>query len=157
MHPVRIFMGKNRNINGEPVQRTRKDYPYSYDHYCVYKSINFSQTTDTVYSDRMWEWSPEKFDACHVRAFDEGGQFFDNRKPELAEKFLQYYYGIDLELTGIEAGCNFANGNPYWVFYFKRNEEFKDDYLALTDEDHKALERKEELSQQSMELFEHFS
>jgi hypothetical protein len=157
MNARKVPVRRNTDIHGKPVHRTPEEYPYSYDHIAVFKTTAFKDTTDTVYSDRMWQWSPEKFEACHVRAFDKGGQFFDSRKPEKVEKFLQYYFGINLDLTGIEEGCNFGNGNPYWVFYFKRNEEFRDNHLELTDEDRKALERKKELSQQSSEFFAQFS
>lgn len=156
MNPERCYYSSHENIHGEPVQRTPKEYPNSYDHYCIYKSVDFNETTDTVYSDRMWQWNPEKFDACHVRVWDDLGQRFDCRKPELVEQFLQAYYGISLDLTGIEAGCNFSNGNPYWVFYFKRNESYRDNHLELNDEDRAALVRKEELEEESFQFWEQF-
>ena len=49
----RVYVGRNRNIYGEKVQRPREEYPYSFDHYCIYKTTDFEQTTHTIYSDRM--------------------------------------------------------------------------------------------------------
>jgi hypothetical protein len=140
-----IKMRYGVNINGEQIQRTPEKYPYSFDQYCVFKAANFPETTDTVYSDRMWEWSPEKFAACHVRAFDKEGQYFYRQAPEKIEKFLQYYFGIDLELTGIEIGCNCFNGYPYWVFYFKKNQPIPKNHLELNSEDIYTLKRRDEL------------
>ena len=142
MNARKVHIRKNTDIHGNPVQRTPGEYPYSYDQIAVFKTEAFMDTTDAVFSDRMRQWSPEKFAACYLRAFDKDGQIFDPRYAEQIERFLQLYYGIDLELTGIEEGCNFSNGYPYWVFYFKRNEEFRHDHMELTDEDRKALERR---------------
>ncbi len=156
MNPKGCYFHKNENIYGQPVKRTPEQYPYSFDQYCVYKSTDFDLTTDTVYSDRMWEWSPDKFNACHVRVWDELGQFFNCRKPKRVEEFLHAYFGISLDLTGIEAGCDFQNGNPYWVFYFKRNEPYKEGYLELNDEDRIALAREKELVKDGFRFFEQF-
>ena len=118
-----LHVDRSRNIYGEKVRRPRKEYPYSFDHYCVFKAIDFDKTTDTVYSDRMLQWNSEKFNACHMHVFGDEGQYFDCRKPELIEQFLREYFDFGLSLTGIEEGCNYSNGYPYWVFYFRRTEE----------------------------------
>lgn len=117
-----LHVGRNRNIYGAKVKRPREEYPYSFDHYCVYKTIDFDQTTHTIYSDRMRQWDSEKFDTCHEHVFGNSGQYFDCRNPELIEQFLKEYFDWELSLTGIEEGCNFSNGYPYWVFYIIRAE-----------------------------------
>ena len=149
-----VHIRRNTNIHGELVERTPEEYPYSYDHFAVWKGTNFSETTDTVYSDRMRNWSPDKFAACCIRVWDSTGQSFAGRKPEDIEQFLRLYYDVDLDLTGIEEGCNAGNGYPYWVFYFKANEPFKENHLELTDEDRHALNRQDEISRRGAAIFD---
>ena len=118
-----VYVGRNRNIYGEKVQRPREEYPYSFDHYCIYKTTDFEQTTHTIYSDRMRQWDSKKFHACHEHVFGNDSDYFDCRNPDLIEQFLREYFDCELTLTGIEAGCNFSNGYPYWVFYIIRAED----------------------------------
>ena len=109
-----------RNIHGQPIEKTQRDYPYSYDAYCVYKSDNWSPMDDVCYSDRLMQWDYDKFTDCMKEVWGErAGQYFDNKEPEDIQKFLRWYYSRNVVLTGIEKGYNVGNGYPYWIFYYK--------------------------------------
>lgn len=45
---------------GKPVERTKFDFPYSYDGFVTYRAGNNSEITGTVYSDRLSESDYEK-------------------------------------------------------------------------------------------------
>lgn len=108
------------NIHGKPVEKTQKDYPYSYDAYCIYKSDDWSPNDSGTYSDRLMQWDLDKFTRCAKKAFGINcGQYFNNKKPEDIEKFLSLYFDQELKLTGVEQACNQCNGYPYWIFYYK--------------------------------------
>lgn len=137
-------MRRYMDIYGKPVERTPEEYPYSYSQFCVWKG-RFSKTTHTLYSDRMLRDTPEKFRACCVRVWDQTGQLFYGREPEKIEEFLCAYLGTEIELTGIEEGCNAFNGYPYWVFHFRCLQSIPVDGTKLTGEDLSYLKRAEEL------------
>ena len=84
-----------RNIHGQPIEKTQRDYPYSYDAYCVYKSDNWSPMDDVCYSDRLMQWDYDKFTDCMKEVWGErAGQYFDNKEPEDIQNFLD---GITVE------------------------------------------------------------
>ena len=99
MRQMRRRVRYSVNIHGERVERTPREYPYSYDPFQVFKDPAWADTDAVVYSDRMLQ--------C-------------GREPAEIEKFLQLYFeDPTLVLTGIEAGCNYSNGYPFWVFYMR--------------------------------------
>lgn len=113
-------VGLSFNIRGEIVERPQRQYPYSYDPYCLYKSDDWSLTDDGDYSDRLQQWDYDKFTKCMKEVWGERcGQYFTNKDPKDIEKFLSLYFGKKIKLTGIEQGCNVATGYPYWVFYYR--------------------------------------
>ena len=113
----------SKDIHGREVKRYRCKYPYSYDPYCIYKSNNWTPDDVVNYSDRLMQWDYDKFTKCMKMIWGENcGQYFNNKEPKDIEKFLNLYYAKNIELTGIEQGCNVATGYPYWIFYYKTEE-----------------------------------
>lgn len=111
------------NIHGERVQRTSREYPYSYDPFLVYKAPTWADTDTVVYSDRLEEWDSDLYDQCRKEVWGDSGQYFSGRTPRDIESFLQLYFKDPaLKLTGIEEGCNVGNGYPFWVFYMKEGD-----------------------------------
>ena len=111
------------NIHGERVERTPREYPYSYDPFLVFKDPMWSDNDTVVYSDRLHEWDWQKYDRCCEEVWNNRGQYFSGRTPVDIERFLQLYFDDSkLQLTGIEEGCNYANGYPFWVFYMKEGK-----------------------------------
>ena len=108
------------NIHGERIERTPREYPYSYDPFVVFKDPAWTDNDTAVYSDRLRQWDWEKYNQCCEKVWNNHGQYFSARKPEEIQRFLQLYFDDPtLILTGIEEGCNCSNGYPFWVFYMK--------------------------------------
>ena len=118
--PMRKRIRYGMNIHGERVERTPREYPYSYDPFQVFKDPAWTDRDAVVYSDRMHQWDWEKYDRCSEKVWNDRRQSFSGREPAEIERFLQLYFeDPTLMLTGIEAGCNYSNGYPFWVFYMK--------------------------------------
>jgi len=72
------------------------------------------------YSDRLWEWNPEKAELARETA---------NKKSVPAQSCLYYqtylsaYYGKLLIIEHIIAGVNRSNGYPYIVFGYREASE----------------------------------
>lgn len=112
-----------RNIRGERVERTVRDYPYSYDPFVVFKSGLWEWKDEAYYSDRLHQQEPDHYNKCCEAVWGNHGQNFSRRKPEDIERFLRLYFRNErVILTGIEEGCNVGNGYPFWVFYIKAPE-----------------------------------
>jgi len=107
--------------DGEPVERTPVEWPYSYDAFFEWKGRDFERTDAAVYSDRLRQWDGKAFaDAVHeVWPTNPGGQMFYGKNPKDVEKFLCLYFKKQVHLTGILRGCNVSNGYPYWIFAYR--------------------------------------
>jgi hypothetical protein len=107
------------DLNGNPVEKTKDRYPYSYDMYIMMGQPNIEPTTGSCYSDRLMQWDFDKHDKCLEEVFGNKGQYWNNRKKEDIEKFLQLYFDKkDLKLIRVSEGCNVSNGYPYWFFEY---------------------------------------
>lgn len=107
------------DIDGNPVKRTKEDYPYSYDSFVVFKKDYNKNTNDAVYSDRLWQWDNKKYDECCMEVWGNKGQTFYGRKPKEIENFLSKYFKENIKLTAIMEGCNVSNGFPIWTFFYE--------------------------------------
>lgn len=113
------------NIKGDKVRHTKFQFPYGYDQFLIWKGAYNQNTDQSVFSDRMMCLDYERFNVCCIQTFGNDGQCFYDRKPADIEKFLSMYFDKNIQLTGIEEGCNISNGYPYWVFYFRETKELK--------------------------------
>lgn len=107
------------DLDGNPVERIKEEYPYSYDTYVVWKKDYKQGAGNTVYSDRLWQWNYQKYNDCCQRVWGDQAQVFYDRVPEDIQKFLSLYFNKEVKLTVIMQGCNVSNGYPYWVFIFE--------------------------------------
>lgn len=108
---------KNRTIDGKPVERSKRQYPYSYTAFCIYKN-RYTCTDNVVYSDRLSNepnYSPKLYEKHLGR-----GQYLSNKKPQDIENYLSDLFGYKVTLTGIEEECNCSNGYPYWILYYRK-------------------------------------
>lgn len=116
-------MRRGWNIHGERVERTPREFPYSYDPFVVFKDPSWTDRDTVVYSDRLHEWDWQKYNRCCMEVWNNEGQLFGGRKPADIERFLRLYNeDPGLKLTGIEEGCNYSNGYPFWVFYYREGK-----------------------------------
>lgn len=112
------------DLNGMPVERTPISHPYSYDEFVVFKSRRFEKTDCMVYHDRMMQWSGSAFAkaVCEVWPDKPQSQMFSGKRPADINRFLNLYFGKEVELTAVLQGCNVSNGYPYWIFAYKELE-----------------------------------
>ena len=107
------------DLNGEPVKRTREEYPYNYDSFLVWKGDYDETKSSAVDSDRLRSWDSEKYDKFSMEVWNSKRSYFDEREPEEVERFLSLYFGMAIKLTAIVENCNASNGYPYWYFYYE--------------------------------------
>lgn len=83
------------------------------------------KTTDktrTVYSDRLFQWDPEKYNRCCMAIWNNNGQWFHHRKPTDIEKFLSMYFDKPITLNLSVCIENRATGFPCWRFDYTENK-----------------------------------
>ena len=79
--------------------------------------ISGVEPTSSVYSDRLFQWNPEKYNRCSREVWNNEGQDFSARVPDDIEKFLRKYFEKeDLVLCQILQGENHSSGYPVWRF-----------------------------------------
>lgn len=111
------------DCNGNPVQRSKDEWPYSYsDHLVWFKDSKYikklPKSCSTIYSDRLYQWDHTKYNKCCKEVWNNEGQYFNNRDPKDIEKFLSLYYDRPIELLKIGECCNVSSGYPIWIFFF---------------------------------------
>lgn len=110
-------------LDGEPVKRTPRSHPYSYDDFVVYKSDDFDRVkTEMVYSDRLFGRSAKRFAFAAEAVWGNESTMFYNRAPEDINRFLNLYFGREVKLTVVLQGCNARSGYPYWVFGYTKEK-----------------------------------
>jgi hypothetical protein len=112
-----FFGGKGRD--GKPVERTRQDYPYSFDDYLSYENTAQPLANNSMYTDRMYEHEPKKYKELMQKHFQSESEFWGGRSPEKIEAFLRDYCDLpSLQLVRIWTCCNQAYGSEHWQFEF---------------------------------------
>ena len=75
---------------------------------------------ESVFSDRLWAWDPEKFDNCCLKIWGNTKKGFRNRSMADIERFLELYLGESIVLLDVISCENAFNGYPYWRFDYWR-------------------------------------
>lgn len=73
-----------------------------------------------VYSDRLYEWDPQKAKDSE-RIVNEKG--ISGKTGRWYQEYLSAYFGKEVEIVNIKSGCNVATGYPYLVFGFREKIE----------------------------------
>lgn len=117
--------GIDLDAKGHKIERTKKDYPYSYSLHCTWianKKILEKvekMKKSCVDSDRLFQYNPNKYNSSCRSVFDDIRQDFNHRSPESIEEFLRLYYEDNsIILYEIKECCNVSNGFPVWSFMF---------------------------------------
>lgn len=105
--------------DGNPVKRTKRDYPYSYDPFVVWDNRQDAKAESAVYSDRLLQWDYDKTRELSKKHFGESGDYYSRRRPESIEAFLCDYFGKKIKLAMIMECCNVSSGYPIWIFYYQ--------------------------------------
>lgn len=95
----------------------------------IYDTINdpiqFSngmEATNTVYSDRLFQWDSKKHDEFCQKHFGNTGQYWDRREPDKIQEFLSDYLNEKVILCKIEQHTNASNGYPLWRFDYRKSD-----------------------------------
>lgn len=76
-----------------------------------------TKPTHDVYSDRLFQWNYEKYNALCQKHFSDRSQYWSDRAPENIEAFLREYFDKPfLALQTIHLYTNNATGYPVWQF-----------------------------------------
>lgn len=103
--------------HGNPVSRTKSEYPNSYDAFVTWRMESDKRATGTVYSDRLYEWDIAKYNLLSEKYFGNEGHYWDARLPKDIESFLKdYFEAPNLKLLLIMEYCNVSSGYPVWRF-----------------------------------------
>lgn len=111
---VRSYFGAV-GVDGKPVERTKAQYPYSYDTFIVWRTGPNSELTHSVYTDRMQQWEPEKFELLRKKY----NKQFPAMTPAELTNYMCEYIGKQVEVIYLAECCNHANGFPLWLIGYK--------------------------------------
>jgi hypothetical protein len=126
------FGSEHRDVEGNKIERTKRDYPYSFSDYVRWINGKYRGQTKpfsikleegkqfhTAYSDRMGGWDRDHFDACFNEQLPIGSGGMRHGRPHLIEKFLAAYFRDEnLELVKIVDCCNHSSGFEIFRFDF---------------------------------------
>lgn len=93
-----------------------------FEHEAFFPKFNNGEVaTDTVYSDRLYQWDYKKHNDLCQKHFGNQGQYWGSRRPEQIEAFLRDYIDDQtIVLCRIEKHENRATDYPVWRFDFKK-------------------------------------
>lgn len=115
-----IFVDGGIDEHGNPVKRTKKDHPWAYDGFVVYRALPNSETNATLYSDRIKGHYQDRWKNLCQKHFGTTHSDFDDRSPSSIESFLaELLNKPNLKIVFIMEYCNHANGFPVWRFDVK--------------------------------------
>jgi|CXWL01.1.fsa_nt_gi hypothetical protein len=110
--------------NDNPVQKTKSEYPYSYDGFITWRCGENEEGGSTLYSDRLLRQNYEKCRAMMQKHFGKQSDYWSEYIPEQIELFLRDWCNApNLKLIYIMEYCNVSNGYPYWRFDFNANKK----------------------------------
>lgn len=103
-------------------RRTRREYPYSYDAYFVWRDFDKHDQPKSIggeYSDRLMQHDHKKYEKARD---DSSGGWIEDISKEQAKKFIESYYDGKYECVGFAACCNVSNGYGIGIFYIQLKE-----------------------------------
>ncbi|MFS1429230.1 hypothetical protein LMH73_019290 [Vibrio splendidus] len=113
---VMQFNGLNA-FTHKPIQRTKQSHPYSYEPFETFN--NGRKSSSSVWSDRIRQQNPKKFNKSCNEVWGNDGHDFDTRQPDEIERFLQVLFdNNDIKLNCIVETCDHSSGISLWHFSF---------------------------------------
>ena len=114
-----VYGWREVDEHSNPVERTKREYPYSYDGFVTWRGGANKEINGTVYSDRLLQWDYKKTRELMKKHFGNEGDYYDKRSPEAIESFLSEYFDKKIKLILIMEYCNVSSGYPLWRFDYK--------------------------------------
>jgi hypothetical protein len=75
--------------------------------------------TESVYTDRLWQWDHEKHDALCLKHFGNEGQYWNDRDPGKVSAFLSDYLGKPVALAAVWQYNHASSGFPIWLLFYR--------------------------------------
>ena len=105
------------DIEGNIINKTKSEYPYSYDSIVVFRNFNL-EADDRIWSDRLLQLDYEKYNTLSNKFFGDESQYWNGREPGKIQAFLSEWVGYDVNLVRVTEHCNASTGYPVWSFDF---------------------------------------
>lgn len=86
---------------------------------------NGKKPTDTLYSDRMWEWDMEKYDKIATKVFGKPAQIWSSYTTEQIEQLISEYLGEEIEVCFIEVNITYSGYSIYRADFKKKRRSSK--------------------------------
>ena len=101
---------------GNPVERTKREYPYSYSGFVQERCHPNEKANNTIYTDRlMSQIGYEKYKELQRKFFNSTNGNFSFYSASDIEKFLREALNKkDLIVVLVMEYCNLSNGYPLW-------------------------------------------
>ena len=117
---IKVVYSDSTDEFGNPVKRTKFDYPYSYDGFVTYRNGKNEEANQTIYSDRLLQQDYDKTRELMQKHFGNTSDYYCSRSVKDIEAFLKDWLNKDnLKIIFIMEYCNISNGYPYWRFDVK--------------------------------------
>jgi len=102
--------------HGNAVEKSKDEYPYSYDGFVQERNYTDLKANGTVYTDRLLQWDFKLTRELIKKYFkDGGGDYWENRSLEDIQSFLRERLNKpELIVTLVMEYCNVSTGFPVW-------------------------------------------
>lgn len=107
--------GTLMDIEGNVIEKTKAEYPYSYDPIVVFRNFTL-ESENRIWSDRLLQWDYNKYNQLSRKHFGDESQYWYAREPHKVEAFLSDWLDKTVRLVRITENCNVSNGYPVWSF-----------------------------------------
>ncbi len=115
---------------GNPIEKTKQAYPYSYRPYVQYQAepkilawAKLSGKTWLFNTNTLYKTDYNKYNKLALEIFGNDGQYWEEREHTDIETFLKKWTGNEaLTLIKVTEFSNPGNGYPYWHFEFMNTE-----------------------------------
>lgn len=119
-----ISVSSGRPFDPTSLIRPKHSHPYSYTGFYTWEAPGFKDVerqSKLVWTDRLYQWSPDKFNKCCKEHFGDESQYFErsSRPPKKIEGFLSAYFEKSVNLLAVAEHCNQASGFPVWTLHYE--------------------------------------
>lgn len=109
------------DIFGQFVTRHRREFPYSFNAYAIYRHPDFLQRfknneINTLYEDRIY--LEPKYRECVDKLVKKYGSSYDYQNVDMIGELLSLFFDKKVQIMGIEVDCNRSNGNTIRMFHY---------------------------------------
>lgn len=116
---------KYRDLEGNIVERNPIEYPFSYEPYVLFKSLDYQKTDREFCSDLVehFNFTEQEIDsALNQMGFKNSGtseKRISWKNPQQVERLMSILLKKNVKCTAIMEVCNCDHGYPYWIVYIQ--------------------------------------